>query len=60
MYIYGGYEAEWATYNEEIYAYETASRRVKRVETTGRKPPGRCSFSLSLYKNSFYVFGGCN
>jgi len=60
LYIYGGYKAEFACCNDEIYTYDTASHRVKCLQTQGRKPVGRCSFSLSLIRNKFYVFGGCN
>jgi hypothetical protein len=30
------------------------------MEVLGRKPTGRCSFSLSLLNESFYIFGGSN
>lgn len=60
MYIYGGYQAEYATYNDEIYVYEISTRRLDCLQQIGRRPLGRCSFSLSLIKNTFYVFGGCH
>jgi len=56
MYLFGGYDGR--VRKNDLVCLDMGTFEWKVVETSGKRPTGRCNFSASVVNNCLYVFAG--